>query len=140
MLLAPTFLSTFPLLSFLPARFQFVTIVIWYLFTLAYFLESFLSWYFNLYLITDERLVDVDFYSLIYKKISETKLDRIQDVSYSQGGIIQALFNYGDVVVQTAGEIPEFELLAVPQPALTAKLLNQLLEQEEQEFFEGRVR
>lgn len=139
MLAAPAFLKFFPLLEFLPARFQFITVVIWYMFVLAYVLESFLSWYFNVYIITDERFIDVDFYSLIYKRISEAKLDRIQDVSYSQGGIIQALFNFGTVTVQTAGEIPEFELEAVPQPARITKVLNQLLLQEEQEKLEGRV-
>jgi len=136
---APLFLSVFPLLSFLPFRFQVVAIVIWYLVTLAYVLESFLSWYFNVYIVTDERLVDVDFYSLIYKRISETKIDRIQDVSYSQGGIIQSFFNFGTVTIQTAGEVPEFEFTAVPRPARVTKVLNQLVLQEEQEKLEGRV-
>lgn len=139
MILAPLFLQTFPLLVFLPFRFQVVAIVMWYLFTLALILENFLSWYFNVYLITDERLVDVDFYSLIYKRISETKIDRIQDVSYSQGGIVQSLFNYGTVTIQTAGEIPEFEFASVPKPAQITKVLNQLVLQEEREKLEGRV-
>jgi len=139
MILAPLGLRVFPLLSFLPLRFQFMTIVMWYMLTLAYVLESFLSWYFNVYIITDERLIDVDFYSLIYKRISEAKIDRIQDVSYSQGGIVQALLNFGTVTVQTAAETPEFELESVPQPARITKVLNQLVLQEEQEALEGRV-
>lgn len=136
---APFILNIFPLLAFLPGRFRLIAMVIWYMIISASILESFLSWYFNVYIITDERLVDVDFYSLVYKKISETKIDRIQDVSYAQGGLVQALFNYGSVTVQTAGEMPEFELEAVPQPAKIAKLLNQLIQQEEQEWLEGRV-
>lgn len=139
MVLAPLFLTTFPLLAFLPPRFQMIAVVMWYLVTLAYVLESFLSWYFNVYLVTDERLLDVDFYSLIYKRISETKIDRIQDVSYSQGGLAESVFNYGTVTIQTAGEIPEFEFASVPQPARITKLLNQLVLQEEQEKLEGRV-
>jgi uncharacterized membrane protein YdbT with pleckstrin-like domain len=137
--LAPLVLQTFPLLVFLPFRFQVVAIVMWYLFTLAFILESFLSWYFNVYLVTDERLVDVDFYSLIYKRISETKIDRIQDVSYSQGGIVESVFNYGTVTIQTAGEVPEFEFTSVPRPAQITKVLNQLTLQEEKEKLEGRV-
>ena len=140
MIIAPLFLQVFPLLDFLPQRFQFIALVVWYMVILAYVLESFLSWYFNVYIVTDERLIDVDFYSLIYKRISETKIDRIQDVSYSQGGIIQALFNFGNVSIQTAGEVPEFEFEAVPQPARITKVLNQLILQEEQEKLEGRAR
>lgn len=139
MVLGPFFISPQEILGFFPYRFQVVTVLIWYMITMAFILESFLSWYFNVYIITDERLVDVDFYSLIYKRISETKIDRIQDVSYNQGGIIQAIFNYGDVFVQTAAEVPEFGLEAVPQPARITKILNQLVLQEEKEKIEGRV-
>jgi len=140
MILAPIFLKTFPLISFLPGRFKVMAVLMWYLVTLAIFLEKFLSWYFNVYIITDERIVDVDFYSLVYKKISETKIDRIQDVSYSQGGLFQAVFNFGDITIQTAGEVPEFEFESVPQPARVAKVLNNLVLEEEQEKIEGRVR
>lgn len=137
MLFAPLILSVIPLIDFLPARFQFMTVLIWYLFTLAYFLESSLSWYFNVYIVTDERVIDTDFYSLIYKHVSETKIDRIEDVTYIQGGFIQSMFNYGIVKIQTAGEIPELAFENVPQPAKIAKILNQLILQEEQEMLEG---
>jgi len=139
MFIIPMALSSFQMLSFMPPEFRLMTVIIWYMIILAYVLESFLSWYFNVYLITDERLVDVDFYSLIYKRVSETKIDRIQDVSYSQGGIVQALFNFGTVHIQTAGEVPEFAFEDVPKPAKITKVLNQLVLQEEQEKLEGRV-
>ena len=139
MFFIPLALSSFQVLSFMPPEFRLMTVIIWYMIILAYVLESFLSWYFNVYLITDERLVDVDFYSLIYKRVSETKIDRIQDVSYSQGGIVQAMFNFGTVHIQTAGEVPEFAFEDVPRPARITKVLNQLVLQEEQEKLEGRV-
>ncbi len=137
--LVPMFSRINVLFSFLPARFQFIVVVIWYMIGVAIFLENFLSWYFNVYLITDERIIDIDFYSLIYKHISEAKIDRIQDISYSQGGIVQAMFNYGTVRIQTAGEVPEIAFESVPQPARIAKILNQLMLQEEQENYDGRA-
>ena len=42
--------------------------LVWYLISIAYFIESFLTWFFNVYFVTDERIIDVDFYNLIYKK------------------------------------------------------------------------
>jgi len=140
MVFSPLFLSIFPLISLLPGRFQAMAVLIWYLITLAVFLEKFLSWYFNVYIITDERIIDVDFYSLVYKRISETKIDRIQDVSYSQGGLFQALFNFGNITIQTAAEVPEFEFDQVPQPAKVVRVLNNLVLEEEQEKIDGRVR
>ena len=139
MFFIPLAISSFQVLSFMPPEFRLMTVIIWYMIILAYVLESFLTWYFNVYFITDERLVDVDFYSLIYKRVSETKIDRIQDVSYSQGGIIQAMFNFGTVHIQTAGKMPEFAFEDVPKPARITKVLNQLVMQEEQEKLEGRV-
>lgn len=141
MIAAPLLLRFVPfLIGFLPGRFQLISIIIWYLLTTAFILESFLTWYFNVYIITDERIIDIDFYSLIYKEVSETKIEKIQDVTYKMSGAIRALFNFGTVFIQTAGEVPEFEFEDVARPAQVAKILNRLILQEEQEKIEGRVR
>ncbi len=140
MLLAPLFLGAFPLLSFLPANFQLIAILGWYLVTTAFALESFLSWFFNVYLITDERIVDIDFLNLLYKEVSDANIDKIQDVTYKMGGAVRTLFNFGDVLIQTASEVPNFEFLAVPKPDEVVKILQELRIEEEQEKLEGRVR
>lgn len=140
MFFAPIVLANFPILEFLPDNFRFVAILGWYLITVAYALESFLSWFFNVYIITDERIVDIDFHNLIYKEISDANIDRIQDVTYKMGGVIRTIFNYGDVFIQTAAEVPSFEFLAVPRPSEVARVLQNLRIEEEQEKIEGRVR
>ncbi|MBI4059103.1 hypothetical protein HY404_02560 [Candidatus Microgenomates bacterium] len=141
LLLAPTFiLPIFPLLSFLPAKFQLVAILGWYLVTVAFILENFLSWFFNVDIVTDERVIDIDFHNLIYREVSETKIDKVQDVTYKMGGVLRAMFNYGDVFLQTAGTVPNFQFLAVPRPDEVVKVLQALRMEEEQEALEGRVR
>ena len=140
MIFAPLVLRWFPLLNFLPARFQLMAVIIWYLLTIFIIFEKFLTWYFNVSIITDERIVDVDFNNLIYKEISEAKIDKVQDVTYKMGGAIRTLFHYGDVYIQTAGTEPNFEFLAIPKPEQVVKLLNQLREEEEREFLDGRTR
>lgn len=141
MLVVPLVVPTvFPMVSWVPVRFIGVATVMWYLLTAGYILESFLTWYFNVYIVTDERIVDIDFYSLIYKEISDTKIERIQDVTVTQGGVVRALFNFGTVYIQTAGEKREFDFEDVPRPQLVAKFLNEMLLEEERERMEGRVR
>lgn len=140
MVLAPSVLGRFPLIAFLPPNFQFIAILCWYLITTAFILENFLIWFFNVYIITDERVVDIDFSNLIYKQVSDAKIDKIQDVTYNMGGVIRTIFDYGNVIIQTAAEIPEFEFDAVPNPAKVAKILQELMIEEEQEKLEGRVR
>lgn len=139
MVFAPTLLSVFPLIGFLPENYQLIALLGWYLITTAYIIQSFLAWFFNVNIITDERIIDVDFVNLIYKEVTEAKIDKIQDVTFRMGSVIRTLFNYGDVLVQTASEVPRFEFEAVPKPDEVSKVLNELLLEEEQEKIEGRV-
>lgn len=138
--LTPSLLGFVPLATLFPEQFQLGALLLWYLLTVAIVLQGVLSWFFNVYIVTDERVVDVDFYNLIYREISDAKIDKIQDVTYKVGGVFQTLFNYGDILIQTAGTISNFEFLKVPNPAEVARVLQKLRTEEEQEAIEGRVR
>ncbi len=140
MLLAPLVLSFFPIMEMLPDRFQVITLIFWYVFSFGFFLERFVSWYFNVYIVTDERVIDVDFYSLIYKNISSAKIDKIEDITYTVGGALRSLLSFGTVKIQTAAEKTEFEFEDVPHPEKVTGFLNELLLEEEREVIEGRVR
>lgn len=126
-------------LSFLPPNFQFAGGVFWYMLLTGFILEKSLQWFFNVYIITDERIIDVDFVSLIYKNISSAKIEKIEDVTATTGGAIQSVVNFGTIKIQTAAEKNEFEFEEVPQPAKVARLLNELILEEERENLEGRV-
>lgn len=119
--------------SAVPTGFKFVGILIWYLLTFGFAIERFVNWYFNIYIVTNERAIDVDFFSLLYKQVSDAPISKIQDVTYSMGGLVRAMFDYGDVRVQTAGEMPNFEFLAVPKPDVVAKVISDLMQKEEKE-------
>lgn len=121
-------------------RFRAIAILIWYLFTFSYAFEQFLRWFFNVNIVTDERVVDIDFPSILYRDISSAKIDVIQDISVKMGGFVRSLFNYGDVHIQTAAEQREFIFEDIPQPEEVIKILNQLILEEEQEKINGRVR
>lgn len=124
--LAPLTLRAFPIIEFLPERYQFISVLMWYLLLTAFIFEKFLTWFFNVYLVTDKRVIDVDFTNLVYKQITEAKNERIQDTTYTIGGVIRSLFNYGDVLIQTAGAEPNLEFEAVPNPERVIRLLNEL--------------
>jgi len=128
----PDFLNT--------ARFRPLLFLFWYLATFSFAFEQFLKWFFNVNIITDERVIDIDFPSLLYRDISSTKIEMIQDISVKTGGFIRSLLNYGDVHIQTAGEQREFVFEAIPHPERVIEILNQLIEEEEKEKMEGRTR
>ena len=106
----------------------------------AFVFEKFLSWYFHVNIITDERIIEVDFLHLVYREITDANIDQIQDVTVEVGSAIRTTFNYGDVIIQTAAQLPKIEFEAVPQPDRVAKVLRELRIEEEVEKLEGRVR
>jgi len=77
LLLTPLLLSFFLTREILPPVYRLLVVILWYLFTLAYIFERFLLWYYNVYLVTDLRLVDIDFPSLLYREMTEARLDHV---------------------------------------------------------------
>ncbi|MBI2020609.1 hypothetical protein HYS94_04275 [Candidatus Daviesbacteria bacterium] len=103
-------------LSAIPASFEVVFLIINYLLVLVITFEGFLYWYFNVYIVTDKNIVDIDFHSILFKNIDVAPLRNIEDTSSSMGGILSAIFNYGDVFIQTAGATKNIDLHQVPKP------------------------
>ncbi len=140
MLVAPSFLSLVPDWGLLPLRFQLMTLLLWYLLTIAFGLEKFLDWFFNVYIVTDERVVDIDFNGLLYRDLSVVKIGNIEEVNFTQIGSFSAVFDYGNVMIQTAAEQRQLTFDRVPHPGKVTEILFQLMEEEEQEQLEGRTR
>lgn len=135
----PFLFALTPTIAFLPGKFQVAASFGWYLLVVGFSLEGFLSWFYNVYIVTDERVIDVDFHSLIFKNISSAKIDNIEDVTEKTGGALRAIFDFGTVRIQTAAAQVEFEFDNVPFPARVTSLLNELILEEEREKIEGRV-
>lgn len=140
MLTLPSVFAFFPPFATLPANYQIVITLGWYMFTIGFALAKFMAWFFNVYIVTDERIVDVDFQNIFFRKISTAKIDEIQDVNITSSGAFETFFGYGNIFIQTASAVSEFEFIAIPRPDEIGKFLNQLIDQEEQEQIEGRVK
>lgn len=113
-------------LSRLPAVYLAAILTTWYLFSLGFSLINFFDWFFNLHLITNKRVVDMDYVNLLYFRVSETNFGNIEDVTYKVSGLPQIIFNFGDVLLQTAGAEANFEMEAVPHPAGVHDLITDL--------------
>jgi len=140
MVIAPAFVSVFDFFELLPGGYQVIFVLIWYLITAAFAFEEFLSWFFHVNIITDERIIEVDFVNLFYREITDANIDQIQDVTVEVGGGIRTMFHFGDLVIQTAAEIPKIDFDAIPNPDKVARILRELRIEEEVEKLEGRVR
>jgi hypothetical protein len=109
-----------------PQKFETILLVVWWILVILYTIESFITWYFNTYIVTDQRLIDVDFTPLFNKRVSETTYDKIEDTAFNMTNVVQTVFNYGNVFVQTAAEKREFEFDRVPKPARVQDVISDL--------------
>lgn len=127
-LLAPGILGLLgvDLEGILTAGQSFLLTFFWYLLVFGFAFYKFIFWYFNVYLLTNERVVDFDFRGLLHKETSYANLNQIQDVSPKMIGFFGTFFHFGDVFIQTAAARPEFEFHHVPRPNEVAQ---EILEQ-----------
>jgi membrane protein YdbS with pleckstrin-like domain len=88
----------------------------YYLLVLFVFLRAWMSYYLDVTIVTERRLIDIEQDGIFARRIAEQSLLRVQDVSAGQNGFLQHLFNYGNLYIETAGEQPNFELHNLPRP------------------------
>ncbi|MDH7476106.1 MAG: hypothetical protein QHH09_01385 [Microgenomates group bacterium] len=126
------FLFIFLLNFILPTVMESKKIICLNIFCLAiifnYLWFNFLSWYFTVGIVTNQRLIDVDFSSVIYKEVTYANLNKVEDVTAKGGGFMASFFNYGDIFVQTAGTESNIEYEGIPRPADVAKVINSLIQ------------
>jgi len=115
------------LLPSLPVKFYIIFFVSYYLFVATYLYVNFITWYYNVALITDQRVIDVNFSTLVYKDVATTKLSLVQDVSYAQVGVVRTFFDYGNILIQTAGSLDNFTFESAPKPEEVVHIVEELI-------------
>ncbi len=99
--------------------------------TLAF--TMFVKWYYNVNIITNQRIIDVDFNSFVFHEIVEAQLEKVEDIYHEAAGFGSTLFDYGNVFVQTAGTRSEFDMYQVPRPRDIQDTISDLLELKQNE-------
>jgi uncharacterized membrane protein YdbT with pleckstrin-like domain len=98
-------------------------------FLLFIWLYSFLVWidyYFDVWIITSERIVNIEQKGLFNREVSELRFARIQDVTSVVDGFIPTILNFGDVYVQTAAEESRFVFRQIADPYTVKDVVMQL--------------
>lgn len=109
-------------------------IILWYMAVLAFAISKLIYWYFNIYIVTNKHLVDIDFINLLARNKTEIRLDDIQSARSRFTGILGPLFNFGNLNIETAAEKLHIEFVKVPKPDLVAERIQDL-----QENVEGAI-
>lgn len=89
-------------------------ILLWETGVIFFVFQNFIIWFYSVDIVTDQRIVDMNFVFPFYKKESQLFLARIQDVSDVTNGFFQSLLNFGDLRLETAGETGETKIILSP--------------------------
>jgi uncharacterized membrane protein YdbT with pleckstrin-like domain len=93
----------------------------------VWFIWRTIDWRNDLYVVTDDRVIDIEKVPFIREHRREAGLDKIQDVRYLQEGIIATSLDFGNVRLETAGGIGEFTFDSIPHPrAVQIEIFNRI--------------
>ncbi len=113
---------------FLPRQLIFIYLV-WYFFLISYIYVNVINYLFNVGILTNQRIIDVDYHNVLYKEMNASPLSKIEDVTTKTGGFIRSLFHFGDIFVQSAGAQVNIEYLGIPDPQEAARIINIIMQQ-----------
>ena len=88
-------------------------------FMLIIWVYGFLIWidyYFDVWIITTERIVNIEQQGMFSRRVSEMEYSKMQDITAEVVGFFPTIINYGDVRVQTAAEDKEFVFRTISDP------------------------
>jgi hypothetical protein len=89
---------------------------------------AWVNFYLDVWIVTTERIINIEQVRLFDRIVSEQKLFRVQDVTTQVTGIIAGMLHFGEVSVQTAGQQERFVFEQVPHPEKVAQTIMHLLD------------
>ncbi len=103
---------------------------IFYLSIWLFFFTTILDYYLDAWVVSNDRVINIEQHGLFARTISELDLFKIQDVTSEVKGVFATTLNYGNVYVQTAGEKERFIFEQVPNPHDVRKKIIDLVEED----------
>ncbi len=100
-----------------------VSLVVW-IYALGWAGLNFYKFQNDIWLVTNQRLVDSTKPSPIRHIVSSADLINVEDIHVDKKGVFQTILDYGDVVCQTAGVKGNFTLYGIGNPTEVLALID----------------
>lgn len=65
------------------------------------FFPSWMSWYFSMFIMTNQRFIQITQKGFFHRNVSDVSLHLIQSINYEISGVEQTLLGYGTIIMQT---------------------------------------
>lgn len=100
---------------------------VWLLILLSYLFYHLINWYFDTYILTNKRIIELIYKGIFSKKVTEMPLERIDNSNCKVNGIIRTVFGFGNVSVFSISKA-DITLEAIPDPRRIQNLISEIKE------------
>lgn len=95
----------------------------WELIILAVFMVVLTTYYLDIVMVTNKRIMDVDQVGLFARDVVGIPIEQVQDVKIETFGILAEIFKFGNLHLQTAAETKEVVVRGVRHPERTRDII-----------------
>ncbi|HET7320418.1 MAG TPA: PH domain-containing protein [Candidatus Saccharimonadales bacterium] len=95
---------------------------------LLLFFPSWIGWHFSVFIITDQRFIQITQKGLFHRAVADISLSQIQSVNYEIAGLQETLLGFGTIKMQTY--VGDMVIHDIHHPAKTQKKLLNILREE----------
>lgn len=100
---------------------------------------EFTDYYLDTWIVTTERIINVEQNGLFNRTASELHLMNIQDVTSEVQGLVRTFFNYGNVYIQTSAERDRFNFKDVHNPEALKEHILRLVNEDQRRHAEEKI-
>ena len=105
-----------------------VFLSIYYLAIVTFFFQEFIDYYLDVWIVTTERIINIEQHGLFNRTASEMHIALVQDVTAEVFGPIATFLDYGHVHIQSAGQTKRFHFKNVSHPEQVRNTILRLAE------------
>lgn len=95
---------------------------------LLLFAPSWIGWHFSVFIVTDQRFIQITQKGLFHRSVADLGLPQIQSVNYEVSGLEETMLGFGTIKMQTY--VGDLTIHKVHRPAKIQKRLLSILRQE----------
>jgi hypothetical protein len=110
---------------------------IFFLYSWLFIFQQFVDWYLDIWIVTNQRIINIEQRGLFGRVMSELMLYNVQDVTSEVNGFIRSMLDYGTVHIQTSAEKVRFQFEDIEHPSFLAKRVLELASEEREKHGDG---
>lgn len=103
---------------------------IYYLSTYLFLYAHFIDYYLDIWIVTNDRIIDNEQHGLFHRTTTELELHSIEDVTSQVTGIWGTLFKFGDLTIKTSSVTTTIVFRQIPHPEKIRGELIQLADED----------